>query len=161
MTEYSQFENSKVCGALGLSVGAKGSEVEVADSSGNLSQAGSSITATAAELNKLDLSANTLEVTTTAATAVTAGIANVEINISAGSAAITVADLSVHQGDFFIKLTGASTGGSTVTAAIGTWNGTNTIVTTNALNEALLLKIDSSGNGTVIENVGSVGLSGT
>jgi len=60
---YSQFEDSGVVGGQGLYVGAKDSEVEVADSSGNLFQTGTQITATAAELNKLDeVSATTTEI---------------------------------------------------------------------------------------------------
>jgi len=49
---YTHFD--KVSGKNGLAVGAKDSEVTVADSSGYLYQVGTKITATAAEINKLD-----------------------------------------------------------------------------------------------------------
>lgn len=127
---------------------------------GKFNLGGAPVTATAAEINKaLDLSANTLEVTTTAATAVTSAITNVEFNLSSGAGVTTIPDLADHQGDFFIKQTGASTSGASVTATAGTWDGTNNIATTNAANEALLVRVDSAGNGTIIENVGSVVLS--
>ena len=160
MTEYSHFVNSVPCGDSGLAVGARGSEVEVADSNGNLSQAGSSVTATAAEINKaLDISANTQEVTTTSATTTTA-ISNIELNVSSGVAATTIAALSAHAGSLlFVKQTGASTSGCTVTATAGTFDGSNNVITTDAQNEAIIVKVDSAGNGTIIENVGSVGLS--
>ena len=48
---YTHFD--KVSGATGLGVGANGAEIVVADSSGNLYQAGVVITATAAEINAL------------------------------------------------------------------------------------------------------------
>jgi hypothetical protein len=44
----------KVSGETGLAVGVKGSEIVVADSSGNLTHGGTAITATAAELNQMD-----------------------------------------------------------------------------------------------------------
>ena len=43
----------KVSGETGLAVGVKGSEIVVADSSGNLTHGGTAITATAAELNQM------------------------------------------------------------------------------------------------------------
>lgn len=49
---YTHF--NKVSGVTGLGVGAKGSEVVVADSSGNLTHGGTALTATAAELNIMD-----------------------------------------------------------------------------------------------------------
>ena len=51
-SDYTHFENAVPCGADGLAVGAKGSEVTVADSSGNLYQAGTQLTLSAANLNK-------------------------------------------------------------------------------------------------------------
>ena len=46
---YTHFE--KVSGKTGLGVGKKGSEIVVANSSGNLFQAGTQVTSTAAEIN--------------------------------------------------------------------------------------------------------------
>jgi hypothetical protein len=53
MTEYSHSDNTAFCGGQGMAVGATGSEVEIADSSGNLAQAGTTITASGAEINRI------------------------------------------------------------------------------------------------------------
>ena len=54
--------HDRISGVNGLAVGAKGSETVVADSSGALYQKGTEITATAAELNKMDgITASTAE----------------------------------------------------------------------------------------------------
>ena len=53
MTDFSQFKNSAPVGGQGLYVGAKGSEIQVADSSGNLAQAGTTVTASGAEINRI------------------------------------------------------------------------------------------------------------
>lgn len=47
----------------------------------------------------------------------------------------------------------------TVTLTGGTFNGTNTIATFNARDDALLVHFDSAGRGTVIVNIGTVALS--
>lgn len=46
-----------------------------------------------------------------------------------------------------------------MTAAAGTFDGTNDVVTLNAPKECIVFWIDSAGNGTIVENVGAVGLS--
>lgn len=92
--------------------------------------------------------------------AVTAGIQSVELNHASVVVAATIADLSNHQGFLMVKDTSASgTAAHTCTASAGTWDGTNTVVTLNASNEAILVYIDSAGDGTIIENVGGVVLS--
>ena len=59
-----------------------------------------------------------------------------------------------------IKNTSASgTQAHTVTLSQGTWDGSNTVVTLNAANECIICVFDSAGNGTIVENVGSVALS--
>jgi hypothetical protein len=96
----------------------------------------------------------------TATGAVTAGIQSVELNHASVVIAATLADLAAHPGFLMVKDTSASgTAAHTVTAAAGTWDGTNTVVTLNAPDEAILVYIDSAGNGTIIENVGGVALS--
>lgn len=96
----------------------------------------------------------------TATAAVRAGVQSVELNHATVVVAATLADLASHPGFLMIKNTSASgTAAHTVTAASGTWNGTATVVTLNAPNEAILVFIDSAGGGTIIENVGSVALS--
>lgn len=159
MPDYSHFNNTAPVGGSGLYVGADGSETQVADSSGNLFQAGTQVTASAAEINRaLDASANTQNVTTTSATTTTA-ISHIELNVSSGTANTTIADLSNHQGFLTIKQLGASTSGCTVTATAGTFDGTNNVATTNAANDFLMVHVDSAGDGSIVENVGSVALS--
>lgn len=134
--------------------------VEAARSTGvGLLLAGVEVTATAAEINKAaDVSAMRQELTATAA--VTPGVQSVELNHATVVVAATLADLAAHPGFLMVKNTSASgTAAHTVTAAAGTWNGTATVITLNAPNEAILVYIDSAGDGTIIENVGAVALS--
>lgn len=68
-----------------------------------------------------------------------------------------------------LKVAGSATGASasqvqgtaahTLTLTGGTWNGTNTVATLDAPAKFLCVWFDSAGAGTVIVNVGSVGLS--
>ena len=93
---------------------------------------------------------------------VTPGVAAVELNHATVVVAATIADLKDHQGFLIVKNTSASgTAAHTVTVTTGTWNGTNKIITLDAPNEAIAFWIDSAGNGTILENVGSVAISGT
>jgi len=92
----------------------------------------------------------------TASGAITSGVASVELTHATVAIEATIADLSNHAGFLMIKNTGTGTEDHTVTAAIGTFDGTNDILTLDAANEAILLYIDSAGNGTIIENVGGV-----
>jgi len=70
-----------------------------------------------------------------------------------------IADASYHPGLFCIKQTGSGTAGHTVTLTKGSFDGTNNTATLNAVKECLLVWFDTWGNGTIVENVGSVGLS--
>jgi len=116
------------------------------------------VTATAAELNNsADVSARVQELTATGA--VTAGIQSVELNHTATIVAATIADATNHGGLFVVKNTSASgTAAHTLTLTSGTFNGTNSVATLNAPNEALIIYFDSAGNGTIVENVGAVAL---
>jgi len=59
-----------------------------------------------------------------------------------------------------VKDTSASgTAAHTFTMTAGTVDGSNNVLTFNAPNEAVLMYIDSAGNGTIIENVGGVAIS--
>lgn len=101
---------------------------------------------------------NTQELTVSGA--VTPGVNAVELNHATVVVAATIADLANHQGLLVIKDTSASgTAAHTVTAAVGTFDGTNDVVTLNAPKECIILWIDSAGNGTIVENVGGVALS--
>lgn len=120
----------------------------------------SSLTATGAELNNVaDVSARVVELTASAA--VSAGIQSVELNQASTTViAATVADAANHQGLFIVKDT--STGGTTahtLTLTNGTLDGTHNVATLNAPLEALVVYFDSAGEGTIVENIGSVALS--
>jgi len=131
--------------ATALHIGATGSEVQV--------------NATPAEINNAaDVSARTQELTVSGA--VTAGVQSVELNHASGVIAATIADAVNHQGLFVVKDTSATgTAAHTLTLTAGTFNGTNTIATFNARDEALFVYFDSTGRGQIIENVGTVVLS--
>ena len=118
------------------------------------------LTATATEINRAaDVSARVQELTATAA--VTAGVQSLELNHASTIIAATIASTLNHPGLFVVKDTSATgTAAHTVTITTGTWNGTNKIITLNALNEALAVYFDSAGDGTILVNVGSVALSG-
>ncbi len=136
---------------------ASGGELDV-ESGGALKLAGSQVTATAPEINNAcDVSARVQELT--ASGAVTAGVQSVELNHNSTAIAATIADASDHQGLFIVKDTSASgTAAHTLTLTSGTFDGTNNKATLNAPKEALVVYFDSAGNGTIVENVGSVAL---
>jgi hypothetical protein len=96
----------------------------------------------------------------TASGAVTAGAKSVELNHATVVIAATIADFKDHQGLFVVKDTSASgTAAHTLTLTSGTFDGTNSVATLNAPNECLVVWVDSAGNGTIVENVGTVALS--
>ena len=115
------------------------------------------IGASAAEIdNAADVSARVEE--HTASGAVTAGVQSVEIN-SVAAVALTIADAANHPGLFIVKHTSSSDAQShTLTLTSGTFDGTNSVALLNAANEALVTYFDSAGDGTIVENVGSVSL---
>jgi len=129
------------------------------ESGGALKIAGTSIAATAAEINNAaDVSARVQALT--ASGAVTAGVQCVELNHASVVVAATIASAVNHPGLFVVKDTSATgTAAHTLTLTAGTFNGTNNVATLNALNECLVVYFDSAGNGTIIENVGAVALS--
>jgi hypothetical protein len=96
----------------------------------------------------------------TATGAVNPGVKSVELNHATVVVEATIADAANHQGLFVAKDTSASgTAAHTLTLTSGTFDGTNNVATFNAPNEALVVWFDSAGNGTIVENVGSVALS--
>lgn len=113
--------------------------------------------ATAAEINKAaDVSSFVLELT--ASGAVPATVRVLELNHI--SVVIEATWTVVPNTLFIVKNTSASgTAAHTLTLTDGTFNGTNTVATLNAPAEFLCVWFDSAGAGTVIVNVGSVGLS--
>lgn len=99
--------------------------------------------------------------TLTASGAVTAGVDLLKLNHASVVIAATVADAKQYGGKF-LTIQNTSSGGTaahTVTLTGGTFNGTATIATLDAPGERLTVLFDSTGNGTIIENTGSVGLS--
>ena len=92
--------------------------------------------------------------------AITPGAESIELNHATVVIAATIADAKEHTGLFMEVNTSASgTAAHTVTLTSGTWNGTNNVVTLNAPKEAIIVWFDSAGNGTIVENVGTVALS--
>jgi len=96
----------------------------------------------------------------TATGAVTPGVTSVELNHATVAVEATIATSLDHQGLLVVVNTSASgTAAHTLTLTAGTFNGTANVATLNAPKECLIVWIDSAGNGTIVENVGSVGLS--
>lgn len=105
---------SKVSGVNGVGVGAKGSEVEIADSSGNLSHGGTAVSATATELNIMDgVTATTAEINTgcDGILAAAAEINTVCDGVLTGSGTVDVASIAADaNGTLTITVTGAALG---------------------------------------------------
>lgn len=92
--------------------------------------------------------------------AVIPGVESVELNHATVIIAATIANSLAHPGLFVVKDTSASgTAAHTLTLTLGTFDGTNDIVTLNAPGEALVVYFDSAGNGVIVENIGTVVLS--
>ena len=92
--------------------------------------------------------------------AVTPGIRHVELNHATVIVEATIASADLHEGIFIVEDTSASgTAAHTLTLTGGTFDGTNTIATLNAPAELLVVYFDGDGNGTIIQNTGSVALS--
>jgi len=108
---YTHFD--KVSGKNGLAVGAKGSEVVVANASGNLHQAGTQITATADELNLNDLSMIGALVKIKKVTIAAPG------NGDETESGFTLPDTAVVL-DVFLNVTTAEATGTTKTIDVGT-----------------------------------------
>jgi hypothetical protein len=116
------------------------------------------VTATPAQINNVaDVTGRVQAMTATGA--VTAGKQSVQLAHNSTVIAATIANAANHQGLFIVKNTSASgTAAHTLTITTGTFNGTAKVATLNAPNEALVVYFDSNGNGTIVANIGSVGL---
>jgi len=116
-------------------------------------------TTTTGEINNAaDVSARVQ--TLTSSGAITAGVQCVQLNHASTPVVTTIANAANHQGLFVVKdISATGTAAHTLTLTAGTFNGINNVATLNALNECLVVYFDSAGNGTIIENVGSVALS--
>jgi len=90
---------------------------------------------------------------------VTPGVEALELSHATVAIAAVIPTLVAHQGLFTIKNTGTGTEDHTVTATVGTFDGTNNVVTLDANNEFIAFYIDSAGDGTILQNTGTVTLS--
>lgn len=135
--------------------------VDIKDHDGSttgLTLGGTLVTKTASEVN--DLVVNTTQ-ELTATGSVTAGIQSLELNHASTVIEATIADSTNHPGLFVVKNTSASgTASHTLTLTSGTFNGTNAVATLDAPGEALVVYFDSAGDGIIVENIGTVSLSG-
>ena len=95
--------------------------------------------------------------------AVLPGVNSVELYSPtvSGAIAATVASSIAHQDGIFCAkdTTSGGTASLTLTLTAGTFDGTNAVATFDAPHEAIAIKFDSVGDGTIIENVGSVSFS--
>lgn len=126
-------------------------------------KSGADTTASAVEINlAADTSAFTGSYTVSAPAAIPSTVRNIELNHASTPVVKTIASMVPYAGQLVtVKDTSATgTAAHTVTITTGTWNGTNKVVTLDALNEYIVVHVDSAGNGTVVVNVGTVGLSG-
>jgi flagellar capping protein FliD len=141
-------------------VGVSGAETSVSGSDLAKLSGFASLSATVAEINNAaDVSARVQALT--ASGAITAGVQSIQLAHNSTVIASTIASLVNHPGLLVIKNTSASgTAAHTVTVTTGTLNGTNKVATLNAPGEALVIYVDSAGNGTLIANIGEVALSG-
>jgi len=161
---------NKVSGVNGVYVGANDAEIQIATAAGAPLVAGVAVTSSAAELNILtgvtatgveinrvaDVSARVQSITVTGA--VTAGVQSLELNHTVAIAA-TIASAVNHPGLFHVKAILEPATTHTVTLTAGTWDGTNTIATFTDILDTLVVYFDSAGKGTIVVNVGAVGLS--
>lgn len=91
--------------------------------------------------------------------AIPAGVNVIQLAHNSTAIEKTIASLVDHQGLMVVKNTSASgTAIHKVTVTTGTWDGTKKVITLDAPKECLVVWVDSAGNGTVIANVGTVGL---
>lgn len=118
---------------------------------------GLATTATAAELNKAaDVSSFVQELTASGAVNSTTRV----LELNHATVVIEATWTVIPNTLFIVKDTSASgTAAHTLTLTSGTFDGTNTIATLNARDEALVVWFDSAGRGSVIVNLGAVGLS--
>lgn len=94
------------------------------------------------------------------AAAITSDVREVLLSDNTTGIAATIADASDLSGRAILfKQIGASAVDHTIVITTGTWDGTNKTVTFQDANDAILVWFDFFGNGTILENVGSVALS--
>lgn len=120
------------------------------------------LTATPAEVNMAaDVSSFKAAYTVTAPAAIPATVRIIELNHASTAIEKTIADLAAYAGQIVVvkDISATGTAAHKVTITTGSWDGTNKVVTLNALNEFIAVAVDSAGNGTILVNVGEVALS--
>ena len=166
---YSHFK--KLAGILGLWVGKKGAEIQVADADGHLYHGGTELTFTAAEANKLAGLTPTQEqlnklftrYLVTALDGSTGKKACATNGVSAIAGGTGIADMSLAApslGDVAtIRINSISSGSVVVTCAAGvTLDGTNVKATFDAVSDTLVLTYKAANTWQVVLNVGAVAL---
>ena len=93
--------------------------------------------------------------------AVTLGVKSVELKHATVAIDVTIANTLAHPGLFVAKATLEPGAGQdhVVTLTAGTFDGSNNVATFADILDTLVVWFDSAGNGTIVENVGSVALS--
>ncbi len=142
--------------ALGMQ---EGDEIVVKDTTAKKTYTGFSVSAVVSGgAATIDDDQNVQELT--ASGAVTNGVQRLQLNHATVVIAATIADFADHVGLFIVEDTSASgTAAHTLTLASGTFDGTNNVATLNAPAERLVVQVGDDGNGVILENTGSVGLS--
>ena len=142
----------KVVGVEGVYVGAKDAEVQIADATGALVVGGVAVGATAAELNLLDVSAQTSTILVAGAISVTSRVTN--LSAASGAYAVTLAapDASMLGQVKVIQMTVA---GAAITLALTNVQGGSAATTASfdAVNETLIL-VAGTNKWNVIKEVG-------
>lgn len=119
-------------------------------------------TAAASEVNmSADVSVYQASYTATSPAAIPATVRMIELNHASTAIEKTIATMVPYAGQIVIVKDTSATGTAAhkVTITTGTWDGTNKVVTLNALNECIAVAVDSAGNGTILVNVGEVAIS--
>ncbi|MBN2840810.1 MAG: hypothetical protein JXP37_07655 [Coriobacteriia bacterium] len=122
------------------------------------------IEASAAEIaDAADKSVFAATYTVTAPAAIPSTVRVIELNHASTAIEKTIATLVPYANSFLVikDISASGTAAHTVTVTTGTLNGTNKIATLDAPGEALVIWVDSAGNGIVVVNTGEVALSGT
>ena len=132
------------------------------------------VTATTAELNKVaglgattaeidfvaDLSSFAATYVATAPAAIPATVRVIEFNHASTAIEKTIASLVPYANKFLVlkNISASGTAAHKVTITTGTLDGTSKVATLDAPKECLVVFVDSAGNGTIVVNVGTVGL---
>ena len=100
-------------------------------------------------------------ITTAGAQTVNPKVNNLLLNNTVATIAATIADAKNHAGIFTVKAGTEPAVGQdhTLTLTIGTFDGTNNVATFADANDSLTVVFDIAGNGTVLNNTGTVALS--